>query len=61
MEVALCTAIAVNAHALLRVGFHLQIRVHDECAFGLDKLRVVAEAFEVGFFCTVNVEVVSIC
>ena len=60
VEVALGATVLVYLHSGLHVGVHLESAVYDECAAGLYECGVMAEAFEVGFFSAVDVEVVGV-
>ena len=60
MEVAFVAAVFVHFHTLLHILFHFQVAVYDECSAGLYECGVVPEAFEIGFFCAVDVEVVGV-
>ena len=40
--------------------FHFQITVNDQCTTRLNEFSVVTEAFEIGLFCTVDVEMIRV-
>ena len=60
MEVAFRTSIGIDLHAFLHVWSQCQILMDDECAARADEGSIVAEAFQVGFGCAVDVQVVGV-
>ena len=60
MEVTLRAVISINAHALLWIGLHLEVAMNDERTTGLNELRIMTEALQIGLFCAIDIEVVGI-
>ena len=60
MEVAFVARVGIGGDARLYVGLHFQSFVQNQGAARLDKRGVVAEAFEIGFFGAVYIQVVGV-
>ena len=60
MEIALVQTVFVDRHTRLYLLLHLQVGMQDECATRLDERGVVPETLQVGFFSTVDVQVVGV-
>ena len=60
MEVAFVARVGIGGYPRLYVGLHLQPFVQNQGTARLDKRGVVAEAFEIGFFGAVYIQVVGV-
>ena len=60
MEVTFMARVGIGGYPWLYVGLHLQSFVQNQGAAWLYKRGVVAEAFEIGFFGAVYIQVVGV-